>query len=57
MPRRASVSSASFGVASLPEDEALTSEDLVRLADEQLYVAKRAGKNQVAGARPPNRVG
>lgn len=47
----------SFGVASLPEDEALTSEDLVRIADEQLYVAKRAGKNQVAGSRPPDRTG
>ncbi|MGH7332171.1 MAG: GGDEF domain-containing protein [Candidatus Rokuibacteriota bacterium] len=44
---------ASFGVASLPEDEAETSEDLVRIADEALYVAKRGGKNQVAGGRPP----
>ena len=44
---------ASFGVASLPEDEADTSEALVRIADEALYVAKRGGKNQVAGARPP----
>jgi diguanylate cyclase (GGDEF)-like protein len=44
---------ASFGVASLPEDEAATSEDLVRIADEALYVAKRGGKNQVAGTRPP----
>jgi diguanylate cyclase (GGDEF)-like protein len=46
---------ASFGIAGLPEDEALTSEDLVRLADEALYVAKRAGKNQVAMA--PSRGG
>jgi diguanylate cyclase (GGDEF)-like protein len=45
---------ASFGIASLPDDEASTSEELVRLADDALYVAKRAGKNQVsaAGAAP-----
>jgi diguanylate cyclase (GGDEF)-like protein len=42
---------ASFGVASLPEDEAATAEDLVRIADEGLYAAKRGGKNQVAGAQ------
>jgi diguanylate cyclase (GGDEF)-like protein len=42
---------ASFGIASLPDDEALTSEDLFRVADDALYVAKRAGKNQVAAAR------
>lgn len=45
---------ASFGVASLPEDDAATAEDLVRIADEALYVAKRGGKNQVAGPRPPD---
>ncbi len=39
---------ASFGIASLPDDEAATSEDLVRAADEALYAAKRAGKNQVS---------
>jgi diguanylate cyclase (GGDEF)-like protein len=44
---------ASFGVASLPDDEATTAEDLVRIADEALYVAKRGGKNQVAGVQPP----
>lgn len=43
---------ASFGVASLPDDDAHTAEDLVRAADEALYIAKRAGKNQVAGAQP-----
>ena len=41
---------ASFGVASLPDDEASTAEDLFRSADEALYMAKRAGKNQVAAA-------
>jgi diguanylate cyclase (GGDEF)-like protein len=41
---------ASFGIASLPDDEAATSEDLVRAADEALYAAKRAGKNQVVAA-------
>lgn len=41
---------ASFGIASLPDDEAATSEDLIRAADEALYAAKRAGKNQVAVA-------
>jgi diguanylate cyclase (GGDEF)-like protein len=40
---------ASLGVASLPEDNAATAEDLVRIADKALYVAKRGGKNQVAG--------
>ena len=39
---------ASFGVASVPDDEALTPEDIFRAADEALYAAKRAGKNQVA---------
>ena len=44
---------ASFGVASLPDDEASTAEDLFRSADEALYAAKRAGKNQVAAATGP----
>ena len=44
------VITASFGVASLPDDEATTAEDLFRAADEALYAAKRAGKNQVATA-------
>src|ERR671936_2893977 len=39
---------ASLGVASVPDDEAGTAEDLFRAADEALYTAKRAGKNQVA---------
>jgi len=48
---------ASFGVASLPDDEATTSEELFRAADEALYGAKRAGKNQVMGAGPAEKVG
>jgi diguanylate cyclase (GGDEF)-like protein len=47
---------ASFGIASLPDDDAATSEDLVRTADEALYSAKRGGKNQVAATQAPERV-
>ena len=50
------VITASFGVASLPDDEAGTAEDLFRAADEALYTAKRAGKNQVAASPSPQRV-
>lgn len=39
---------ASFGVASLPEDAAPSGDEFVRAADEALYAAKRAGRNQVA---------
>jgi diguanylate cyclase (GGDEF)-like protein len=39
---------ASVGVAGLPDDEAASGEQLVKLADEALYAAKRSGKNQVA---------
>jgi diguanylate cyclase (GGDEF)-like protein len=46
---------ASFGISSLPEDEAATSEDLVRAADDALYAAKRGGKNQVAAMTPPQK--
>jgi diguanylate cyclase (GGDEF)-like protein len=44
---------ASFGIASLPDDEATTSETLFRVADDALYAAKRAGKNQVAATSSP----
>ncbi len=50
------VVTASFGVASLPDDEAGTAEDLFRAADEALYTAKRAGRNQVAATPSPQRV-
>jgi diguanylate cyclase (GGDEF)-like protein len=39
--------SASFGVASVPDEDAESSEEIVRCADEALYAAKRAGKNTV----------
>jgi len=48
---------ASFGIASLPEDEVATAEELVRAADEALYGAKRGGKNQVATSDAPEKVG
>jgi len=50
------VVTSSFGVASLPDDEATTAEQLFRAADEALYAAKRAGKNQVAATPSPQRV-
>jgi diguanylate cyclase (GGDEF)-like protein len=43
---------ASFGIASLPEDSLASSEALIRAADEALYAAKREGKNGVASYEP-----
>jgi diguanylate cyclase (GGDEF)-like protein len=50
------VVTASFGVASLPDDETGTADDLFRASDEALYAAKRAGKNQVAATPSAQRV-
>lgn len=50
------VITASFGVASLPDDEAATAEDLFRAADDALYAAKRGGKNQVAATGSTEKV-
>ena len=40
--------SASFGVAAVPEDGLESADALIQAADEALYAAKRAGKDQVA---------
>jgi diguanylate cyclase (GGDEF)-like protein len=40
----------SLGVAAFPHDQISDIEDLIRLADNALYAAKRAGRNQVTAA-------
>ena len=38
----------SFGVATFPQD-ATSAQQLIRMADERMYAAKKAGRNQVKG--------
>jgi len=52
--------SASFGIASLPDDATAAAEELIRAADEALRAARRASKNRVGvhevrTPRPPRR--
>ena len=44
---------ASIGVASFPGPGIFTADDLVRAADQTMYVAKRSGRNAVAAAGQP----
>jgi diguanylate cyclase (GGDEF)-like protein len=43
---------ASLGIASLPDDDVSSGDDLFKMADEALYTAKRSGKNQVGALAP-----
>lgn len=44
--------SASVGVALFPQDGADEADQLVRLADQAMYRAKREGKNRMAAVQP-----
>ncbi len=44
---------ASFGVAFCPYDVAKDTEDLIKISDERLYIAKKSGKNRVAFINEP----
>lgn len=47
LPVEAGRITASFGPATVPDDDSLESDKLLALADARLEAAKRAGKNQV----------